>query len=367
MFKWQHQFVTPALSLGALIIAAFAMPQPGLELDPIYETSSIQWRKADMSPEVVFHPSETLVIVAYRDGRITEIDFGLGKIRLNLSLTHLPCELQDSTPDRRDLSHLEYSPDGKYVLVRFCDKWYLLNPTTFAVSKVLGNAKGVKVSSDGYYIAIQDKDFIRVHAIETWELVGDYASQSGDLLGFSSGRGCVMTALPLYKERFLQKVEVQCRDVSSGQVLENWAIDARDRLYASGLFLARSRVDLVAGYDPLERRVVILHGRTGKPLQTITDDRGIKEVDEWSFHPSGNWLAASVRDEPVDCPHYQQDFKLWDVQTGEVAYATPAFPWHEPVRKEDISELKLRFSHDGRYLARLSFGKLIVYEMKLRN
>lgn len=153
------------------------------------------------------------------------------------------------------------------------------------------------------------------------------------------------------------------RELPYGAVASRWDIGTRDEKYCPGeiYFLPQPNHLFVS---PFSYGFAVWNATTGGLVREIKNDRRLAWYSGIAVSPSRPWIAASLRDDPQDTPEGQQDFKIWDVTTGETVYETPLQPWRWPYwTLKQNSPLYLRFSPDGRYLLVLKYKELKIYEI----
>jgi WD40 repeat protein len=126
-------------------------------------------------------------------------------------------------------------------------------------------------------------------------------------------------------------------------------------------FIPGSR-QIAAYTDP--HTIVIWDSEKNKPIREFKSNR---PIGQFLVSPDGTLLVAAVANDPQDTPDYNQDFIIWDISTGAVAYESPKVKWN-PMEKLSSafskSGLQLNgFSSDGRCLLVTRHKRLTIYEV----
>ncbi len=160
------------------------------------------------------------------------------------------------------------------------------------------------------------------------------------------------------RSRLIRRGELPCvitfYDIPSGKELSTVTLQLNGKRCPIPPEFVPHREGILAGRD--FHAITFWDLRSGKLIREIAEDRWIRGM---AFSPDGKWVFAPVFWGSRDILVEQQDFKIWDVESGAVVYATPlrvSRPWENTIPSG-------RFSSDGRYLAVEDNDGITLYEI----
>lgn len=306
--------------------------------------------------------SQFLYVIERQKAVVREIDWRASKQVRAKDFSHLSCDrknphLWEKYKDAPRLHRWKLIPGTPWVHMIYCQSVYLVDINTLEVVRKL--IDGAVEWGSAFFLPGGDKVLItrsapteniwhrQLYRIDSWELLREWDDFAYFDVKFSpDGRyGYFMSAVEGATGKMACGLSTY--ELLTGRLEKTWELKG-DSAHCPWPFefLGQSQdivVDLAAG----PRVVVSLRDiHTGKVLRTIRLEGNSPKSR--SISPDGRYVVAGAWDSPEDSP-VSQDFKIWDIQTGEVVYETPKYlsVWGS---RTIGREVRPRFSDDGKYL-----------------
>lgn len=321
----------------------------------------------------LLHPNEPKVsVIDWKQGQeVTVVDFA-----------GVPCQYAQS--HYVPLTGLQPFPNGEYVILDYCNAFYVLDGATLRVIANLvdgqrQNGLGLAISpaSDRVAVSIWDiepkKSEVWLFEVPQWEQPRRLAIETHTGMAFSPDGKILAAEFDTGKvdkpdDPAGRRKGIDLYDLESGRLLRR-LIAVRPE-YAGApeppfYFVDGGRHLMVTGmYINRKYGISFWDIETGKLVRTIQDDRSIRPL--LAMSPDGQWVAADVR---IYKPRgfRNQDYKIWHLATGLVVYESREYLlFSKTGRMRSKYGSTVEFSPDGKYLLEVrpgNPGNITVYEI----
>lgn len=361
-------------ALGLLSILAFSCSvtrdssHPPLSIKMIYQV------EVEKGTNVAFDLDSTwnrLLLIGPQKITIHRGWQGIGSEEVReITFDNLPCHYGGSA----EITGWSWVPNTSYALLGYClSLWAVDLETMRPVKRILaGDARvfrSLAHSSVSGVTAIlsnlpDGEDFrIEIFDHKSWTRIAAWeANDVYFLAGFTPDEDLVATF-----ERGAGIITETCGmimyEVPSGKQLSRWEVVARDEPCP----LVPKRIPrsehLAVSAELGDRSLKIWDVKTGRVTQRIQHDGYV--YPPFDVSPNGRWLAARVANDPRET-FVNQDFKIWDLATGQVVYESAKYLqlWHPLL---GVPPHGIIFSVDGKYLLVHKYSKIQIYKLAAKS
>jgi len=353
--------------LGGLTPMLHPAPTQGqnLALVKVYEYKEPRRWKGRMHA-VLDTQNRFLYIVEWEMGVVKQIDWRSGKQTREVDFSELPCdrgyfaEMWKKIKDAERIGSWWPIPGTPYASMGYCGSQYIVDTRTLRIVRDLSDFRqeGGWTSFDflpksGFVLVrrgLPQENVVpsELYRFDTWELVRkwDYSKNSRLLLSQDE-----KYAFYLNEHKGPDGkpggCEVSVEELTTGHPIEKWQLQEGPPDCPLALRFWGSSSDIVVDWTTSAHVVVSLRNiRTGKVLRTIRLEGAFPKSTDIS--PDGKYVVAGAWNDPQDSP-VSQDFKIWDLGTGEVVYETTKYRsvWGSRTHGREVHP---SFSYDGKYL-----------------
>ena len=352
--------------------AGFHTCDGGLSLHQVFEQNFPF--PEDESPFAVFDPSGTLFYLVEPSAKKVRV-INWRERREIRSRSYL--ELCRGIAEHENHSIEAWIPTENGILFHYCHSLYLIDPESLGIKYEFPSAEKEKL---GIFSISPDSNLVAVEIVE-----GDRLSGNTKLRVYDLVEGGAHVEFPI--DGFLSELAFTSdSEHLIGQIERIQPPRAGERVaYRVGCKLvlwktatweaANEKRYCVSSFSPitflpnrprlflevLPSKLRIRDLESGDVIQTIEADRSLSSV---VVSHDGQWVAASVADDPADAPEYAQDFRIWDLETGQVLFETPKRKWPLFAGVDFAPYVRLSVSRDDRYLLVTKFEKVSVYQIE---
>ena len=352
-----------------------------IELRKVFSDSRFRVnRRALYQPGAFFGPDDRQVYyISGVDGTVVVLDWKTNVLvrKMNYRERFSSHPILGNTECR--VTALKFLPGTQYALVRYCSSVILVDAKSLEVEKVLIlKTEDIVVRARTYspvleYLAIYwntpkiNKFWVRVYDAKDWQVVSEWPIRFMWDVAFTPD-GRYLAGVYYERRREPEGTTRTCggelREIPLGTVISDWKLPRREDITCPTeiQFLPGSDYQFASVSPPFDR-IGIWSARDGRLVRQILNDRNVRSGGNWELSPDGRWIVGSLRDDPEDAPKGQQDFKIWNAQTGKVVYETPLQKWKLFSRKKQMTPIYFHFSSDGRYLVMINDKELAIYEI----
>jgi WD40 repeat protein len=335
-----------------------------LRVEKVFEFKPPDWKRNDWAYAVFGSGDEVIHFIHGPMVRI--VDWKTGREVKAVSYVYLPVVSKFTA----HVSGWDPVPDSDLILMTYSSSLYAVAKSSLQVKQQLINDEreqvaAVALSPDGEYAAIetismQDKKlFFRLYAIDDWKVVLELPIDTREFIFTPDGKYIALSLRVANQDKWVTKCGLQMREVPSGRVASEWWVEASSNDCPRPAAFVPGRAYVLAGSD--WGVITLWDTRTGEVIQRIADQG--RRISSVFIFPDGSRLVGKVHDDPQDTPDYEQEFKIWDLDSSGVVYESPKSRWPFLSKFRDWTDLEMALSSDGQYLLVTRHPSLRLYRI----
>lgn len=336
-------------------------------LHPVYERK-IEFPSGGRGqfPYAVFDSTGAYVyLVRPEESHVQLIDWRQDKELDSRTFKGLPCNARENG-STGSIDFWTVLNDSLGILMGYCSHAYLIDPKTLDIKSTLPNGTISLSRNLLAEVVVEGDSFTGKNSIHILDL-----STRSEVAVLKLPKGYPQAlAFTADGSRLVAQIEEVRRTSPGSRVLrrENctlWMWSTQDWKVIQQSAKCFVDINIPPGWNDAFVEILptgfqVRHLSSGEVIRAISTDR---RVSYPKFSHNGRWVAASVADDPADAPDYSQDFRIWDLQSGQTVYESPRRKWDLFGGRKYAPYVRLDWSPDDRYILVTRYGELAIYDL----